>query len=125
MKFLCLISAPRLLEDMSPGEAQRHVSQYAALIARLKSEGQYRGGHRLLPPASAVTLRVRGGEVLETDGPFAEMKEQIGGFMVIEAANIEDAAKIAAQIPGAKLGSVEARPIAEDAATIQAMAVKD
>ncbi len=70
-------------------------------------------GDALMPTASATTVRVRDGKLLTTDGPFAETKEQLGGFYLIKAANLDEATSIAAQIPGAKLGSIEVRPIME------------
>ncbi|MEO7499668.1 MAG: YciI family protein, partial [Casimicrobiaceae bacterium] len=71
------------------------------------------------PPATAATVRVRDGKVSVIDGPFAETKEQLGGYYVIEAANRDEAIRVAAGIPGAWIGCVEVRPIADDARTAQ------
>lgn len=71
------------------------------------------GGEALMPTPSATTVRVRDGKMLTTDGPFAETKEQLGGFYLIKAANLDEATSIAARIPGAKLGSIEVRPVME------------
>ena len=70
-----------------------------------------KGGNALQPTQTAATVRVRDGKVLSTDGPFAETKEQLGGFYLVEAADIAEAKKIAAKIPAARFGSVEVRPI--------------
>jgi hypothetical protein len=72
-----------------------------------------RGGERLKPTSSATTVRVRNGEVLTTDGPFAETKEQVGGYFIVEADDLDGAIAIAAKVPGAKSGSIEVRPIWE------------
>jgi hypothetical protein len=117
MKYLCLICAERVMEHMEPAEAAAHFEEYRALIDELVASGHYVGCNRLQPRETAVTVRVRNGEASTTDGPFAETKEQLGGYFVIEARDIGEAARIAARIPGARYGSVEVRPIADDAAT--------
>lgn len=70
-----------------------------------------RGGHALEPTSAATTVRLRDGERLATDGPFAETKEQLGGFYLVEAKDLDDALRMAAQLPGARHGCVEVRPI--------------
>jgi hypothetical protein len=75
----------------------------------------------LLPPEAATTVRVRNGKVLTTDGPYAETKEQLGGYYVIEARDMNEAIQVAARIPGARFGCVEVRPIAEDSQTLNAL----
>lgn len=117
MKYLCLICAETVMEYMEPAEAAAHYEEYRALIEELVESGHYVGCNRLLPRETAVTVRVRNGRPLTTDGPFAETKEQIGGYFVIEARDIDEAARIAARIPGARYGSVEVRPVADDEAT--------
>ena len=74
---------------------------------------QIEGGDALTPTPSATTVRVRDGKTLTTDGPFAETKEQLGGFYLVKAANLDEAITIAASIPGAKVGSIELRPVME------------
>ncbi|MCA9428781.1 MAG: YciI family protein, partial [Candidatus Omnitrophica bacterium] len=76
-------------------------------------------GNRLKPSADAITVRVRDGKAMTTDGPFAETKEQFGGYYVIEARDFNEAIRIASKIPGAKKGCVEVRPIAEDEQTLE------
>lgn len=118
MKYLCLISAERVMEDMSEADAAAHFAEYAEFTEDLKRGGHFAGANRLQPATAATTVRVRGGEVLVTDGPFAETREQIGGYYVIDAADLNEAIGIAARIPGARLGSVEIRPVAQDARTL-------
>lgn len=73
--------------------------------------GAIKGGNALQPTGTAKTVRVRNGEAIHTDGPFAETKEQLGGYYLIDASSVEEAASIAAGIPGARFGSIEVRPI--------------
>ncbi len=120
-KFLCLICAETLMEQMSPAEARRHLAEYRVLTEDLMKSGQLIGRNRLLPAASATTVRVRKGKVSTTDGPFAETKEVIGGYFLLEARDRAEAIQLAARIPGAGIGSVEVRPIAEDPATLHAL----
>ena len=118
MKYLCLISATRLMEDMTPAEATRHFQEYAEFTRELKLNGQFVSANRLRPPSEATTVRVRHGEILTTDGPYAETKEQLGGYFVIDAQDLNAAIRIAARIPAATFGSIELRPIADDAETL-------
>jgi hypothetical protein len=117
MKFLCLISAERVMEQLSPADAKRHFDEYAEFTAAIRRSGQLVACNRLLPPDTATTVRVRGGRVSMTDGPYVETKEQLGGYYVIEARDREEAVGIAARIPGAWIGCVEVRPIADDEQT--------
>ena len=119
MKFLCLICAEKVMEQMPDDVAARHYEDYGRFTAAISRSGNYVSGNRLLPPATAATVRVRDGKVAVTDGPFAETKEQLGGYYVIEAANRDDAIRVAAKIPGAWIGCVEVRPIADDARTVE------
>jgi hypothetical protein len=123
MKFICLICADTLMEDMSEAEAAQHYRDYEAFTAEICRSGHYIGCNRLLPPETAKTLRVRNGKVSTVDGPFAETKEHLGGYFVIEAENMDEALRIAAGIPGGWHGCVEVRPIAEDAPTLKLLAV--
>jgi hypothetical protein len=118
MKFLCLICAEKVMEDMSPADAENHFQEYARFTEWLKSTGHFVGANRLKPASAAATVRVRNGKALTTDGPFAETKEQIGGYYLIEAHSLEEAIQIAAKIPGGRFGCVEVRPIADDAQTL-------
>jgi len=117
MKYLCLICAEKVMEQMPAADAEAHYREYAVFTENIKNSGHFIAANRLLPAASATTLRVRDGEVLVNDGPFAETKEQFGGYYLIEAADLDEAIEVAAQIPGAKRGCVELRQIADDPQT--------
>ena len=121
MKFLCLICAETRMELMSEADARRHFAEYTKFTDAIRESGHYVGCNRLQPPDTAVTVRVRNGKVSTTDGPFAETKEQLGGYYVIEARDRDEAIRIASGIPGGWIGCVEVRPIAEDAQTLQAL----
>ncbi len=77
----------------------------------IKASGHYRAGDALQPVSTATTVRIRNGKTTKTDGPFAETREQLGGYYLIEAKDLDEATAIAAKIPSAKLGSIEVRPI--------------
>jgi hypothetical protein len=117
VKYLCLICAEVVMEQMAEADADRHYQEYAEFTQAIKASGHFVGANRLKPAADATTIRVRDGEVLVTDGPFAETKEQFGGYYVIEARDLDEAIRVASRIPGARLGCVELRPIADDPQT--------
>jgi len=79
------------------------------------------GCNRLLPPDAATTVRVRDGRISVTDGPWVETKEQLGGYYLIEARDLNEAIQVAARIPGARFGCVEVRPVAQDLQTLRAL----
>jgi hypothetical protein len=85
--------------------------EYMKLNAELKERGQLRQGERLESVTTATTVRIKEGKLLKTDGPFAETREQLGGFYIVEAKDHDEAVAIAARIPGARFGSIEVRPI--------------
>ena len=118
VKFICLICAEKVMEQMPKPDADRHYQEYAEFTADIKRTGHFISANRLTPASTAITLRVRDGKVSITDGPFAETKEQFGGYYLIEARDLNDAIHVAAKIPGARLGCVEVRPIAEDEQTL-------
>jgi hypothetical protein len=121
MKYLCLICAETVMEQMSEADAEKHYEEYSEFTEDIRKSGHFIDCNRLLPPHSAITLRVRKGRVSTTDGPFAETKEQFGGYYVIEARDLNEAIQVASRIPGARIGCVEVRPIAEDARTLRAL----
>jgi len=121
MKFLCLICAEKVMEQMPEADAEQHYRDYAEFTEAIRRSGHFVGCNRLLPPAAATTIRVRKGKVSATDGPWVETKEQLGGYYVIEARDLNEAIQVAAKIPGAWIGCVEVRPIAEDARTLSAL----
>jgi hypothetical protein len=100
-------------ESMSEAERSRSFQAYVAFTEELQSSGAMKGGDALQPTQAATTVRVRNDETLTTDGPFAETKEQLGGFYIVDAASLDEAIEWAAKIPGARYGSVEVRPVME------------
>jgi hypothetical protein len=94
----------------TPKEQQQVMEDYNAFTDSIKKSGNYLGGEALQPTATATTVRVRDGKRLTTDGPFAETKEQLGGFYLVKAKNLDEAIAIASRIPSARFGSVEVRP---------------
>ena len=121
MKYLCLICAEKVMEQMPKEEATAHFMEYTEFTEAIRASGHYLGCNRLLPPKEAITIRVRGGKIKATDGPYVETKEQLGGYYLIEARDLNEAIQIAARIPGAKHGCVEIRPVAEDGQTLKAL----
>jgi hypothetical protein len=121
MKYLCLICAEKVMEQMPQAEADRHYEEYRGFTDEIRKGGYYLDCNRLLPADAATTIRVRNGKVTVTDGPFAETKEQLGGYFLIEAKDLNEAISVAANIPGARKGCVEIRPVAEDSRTLEVL----
>jgi hypothetical protein len=121
MKYLCLICAETVMEQMPEAEAEQHFEEYSQFTEDIRKSGHFIGVNRLEPPHAATTVRVRKGKVSTTDGPFAETKEQLGGYYLIEAKDLNEAIQVASRIPGARIGCVEVRPIAEDSRTLRAL----
>ena len=114
MKYLCLIyDDEKKAESMSKEEADAFMGEYFAFTEGIKKSGQYLGGNALQPVNTATTIRNRNGKLSTTDGPFAETKEQLGGYYLIEARDLNDALQVAAKIPSVRIGSIEVRPIQE------------
>jgi hypothetical protein len=111
MKYLCLIyENEKNWETMPPAESEVIMNEYFTFTADIQKNGKLVAGEALQPTVTATTVRVRNGKVSTTDGPFAETKEQLGGFYLIEAKDLNDAIQVAAKIPSARLGAVEVRP---------------
>ena len=121
MKYLCLIAAEKVMEQMTETDAANHFEEYREFTDAIRESGHYLGCNRLLPPAEATTIRVRQGKISTTDGPFVETKEQLGGYYLIEARDLNEAIQVASRIPGARMGCVEVRPVAEDEQTLRAI----
>ena len=121
MKYLCLICAEKVMEQTPEADAERHFEEYRTFIEDIRRSGHYVGCNRLLPPDAATTVRVRHGRISTTDGPWVETKEQLGGYLLIEARDLNEAIQVAAKIPGAWIGCVEVRPVAEDARTLEVL----
>ena len=112
MKYLLLIYSNEAdWADISEAEQGKIFEEYMTYTRSIKRSGNYLGGEALQPIATATTVRVRNGKTLTTDGPFAETREQLGGFYFVEAKDLDEATALAARIPSARLGSVEVRPI--------------
>jgi hypothetical protein len=113
MQYLLLIYGPESeSEDFSP----ETMEAYDAFWKHVSERGALKAGEALHPVSTATTVRVRDGQTVTTDGPFAETKEILGGFYVVDVADLDEALGYAAMIPGAKTGSVEVRPIVDFAA---------
>jgi hypothetical protein len=112
MKYMCLIYDAEGVWDGLPEDERNAVyEEYGAFTQSLHDSGAYVSADQLQPIATATTVRVRNGETLVTDGPFAETKEQLGGYYLVEAKDVDEALKIAERIPSARYGSVEVRPV--------------
>ncbi len=111
MKYLLLIYMSE--NAMTQGERDQCYVDSTKLTWDLKSKDQYIAASPLQPVSTATTVRIREGKRLVTDGPFAETREQLGGYYLVNAANLDEAIHIASKIPGAKKGSVEIRPVLE------------
>jgi hypothetical protein len=98
-------------KKMSAAEQGEMHQGYMTFTKNLTKSGKNKGGNALEPTATTTTVRVRNGKTTVTDGPFAETKEQLGGYYLIEAKDLDEAISIAARIPGAKHGSIEVRPV--------------
>ena len=112
MKYLCLIyDDEKKMAAMSQSETQAFMGEYGAYTQSVKDSGHYLGGNPLQPVHTATSIRSRNGKVSTTDGPFAETKEQLGGYYLIEAKDLNEAISVASRIPSAKTGTIEVRPI--------------
>jgi hypothetical protein len=117
MKYMLLIyHEEQSWDTITEAERQQIYGEYRKLRADLEARGQFVTGSQLQPITTATTVRVRDGKELVTDGPFAETHEQLGGYFLIEARDLDEATSIAARIPSARTGTIEVRPLAESAA---------
>jgi hypothetical protein len=114
MKYLLAIYVDEAVDARkSPQELQADMGNYYAFTNAVKEAGVYAGGEALHPIATATTVRVDDGKIGTTDGPFAETKEQLGGFYLLDCANLDEAIQWAAKIPHASQGSIEIRPVVD------------
>ena len=112
MKYLLLIyENEKAGEGASEAEQGKIYQEYMDYTKRIRKNGNYVAGEALQPVATATTVRVKNGKTLTTDGPFAETREQLGGFYMVEAKDLDEAIKLAAGIPAVRTGSIEVRPI--------------
>jgi hypothetical protein len=114
MKYLCLIYDEERDWDAMPGaEADAYLAECMAAADGIRAGGHHLAGEALHPAATAAVVRVRNGKLSVTDGPFAETKEQIGGFYLIAARDGDEAVRLAATIPSARTGCIEVRPVVD------------
>jgi hypothetical protein len=114
VQYLCLIyTDAEKLSQLTPGEYASVMEEVLAYRDELKASGHYIASSPLEPPNLGTTLRVRGGMMAITDGPFTETKEQVGGFYLIEASDLNDAIRVASRMPPARLGAIEVRALAD------------
>ena len=112
MQYLMLVYAAESgWTSMTPEQQAAGAEQYARFSQEIKDGGKLLGSNRLTPVASATTVRVRDGKRVVTDGPYAETKEQLGGYFLIEAKDLDEAIAISARCPGAHHGTIEVRPV--------------
>ena len=114
MKYLLMIyTDERQDAQRTPEQQEANMGEYFAFTNEIREAGVMLGGEALHPTTTATTVRVRNGQTASTDGPFAETKEQLGGYYLLDCDNLDDAIKWAAKIPGAREGSIEIRPLME------------
>jgi hypothetical protein len=112
MQYLLLIyDTEKAWAGRPEAERKQLTADYLAFTKEVKASGHFKAGDALQPTHTATTVRVRDGKTSTTDGPFAETREQLGGYYLIEAKDLDEATAIATRIPGAKLGSIEVRPV--------------
>jgi len=114
MRYLLMICLDEsAYAALSPEAAAASMAEYGEFSEKMGARNVLQGGERLRPTADATTVKVRDGEVITSDGPFAETKEQIGGYFVVDCKDLDEAIEVASKIPGARIGSIEVRPIWE------------
>ncbi len=114
MRYLLMICTDESADGASsPEEQAATFAEYGVFMEEMGARGVLQGGERLRPTTDATTVRVRDGETVTSDGPFAETKEQVGGYYMVDCKDLDEAIEVAAKIPGAKFGSIEVRPIWE------------
>jgi hypothetical protein len=112
MQYLLLIyDNEAKMKSATPADTNAMMAEYGAFTASIVKSGNMKAGDALQPSSTATTVRVRDGKALTTDGPYAETKEQLGGYYLVEARDLDEAIKIAARIPSARTGSIEVRPV--------------
>src|SRR3954466_15842371 len=112
MQYLLLIyNNERNWMDLNEADLKNLTSEYMTFTDDIAKSGHYKGGNALQPTGTATTVRVRDGKRQTTDGPFAETREQLGGYYLVDAKDLDEAIGLAARIPGARTGGIEVRPI--------------
>jgi hypothetical protein len=112
MQYMLLIyDNEKLWADMNEADRGKMFAEYGEFTESIKKSGNFVAGDALQAVNTATTVRVRGGKTLTTDGPFAETKEQLGGYYLVNAKSLDEATAIAARIPSSRVGSIEVRPV--------------
>ena len=112
MQYILLIYGNEAeAKGASKEDGAKMMAEYRTFTDELKTSGRMKGGAPLESVSTATTVRVKGGKTLRTDGPFAETREQLGGYFLVSAKDLDEAIKLAARIPGAATGSIEVRPV--------------
>jgi len=112
MQYMCLIyDDEQVFHNLPDDERNQVYGDYGTFTESIRESGSYVAGDALQPTSTATTVRIRDGKTLVTDGPFAETKEQLGGYYLVEAKDMDEALKIAERIPSARYGSIEVRPV--------------
>ena len=112
MQYLLMIYQNEVEYAKNDAETnQKMLQEYGVFTQSIIQSGNFKAADRLRPTTTATTVRVRDGKTLTTDGPFAETREQLGGYYLVEAKDLDEALAIAARIPSARIGSIEVRPI--------------
>jgi hypothetical protein len=115
MQYMLLVYMKELgadqLDKLDKDAMGKVYQEYQAFVEDIKKRGQFIANHGLKPTSMATTIKVRDGKTVTTDGPFAETREQLGGYFIVEAADLDEAIGIAERVPSAKFGSVEIRPV--------------
>jgi hypothetical protein len=113
MKYMLLIhDSEKVWGTLSQDEQKQIMADYRRFTEEIRTTGQYLAGSQLQPTSTATSVRVRNGKRLVTDGPFAETREQLGGFYLVDAKDLDEAIGLAERLPSAKLGTIEVRPLA-------------
>lgn len=114
MKYLLLICGEeKAWATMPDADRQQLMADFRQFTQDIQANGQYVGGSQLQPSTAATSVRVRDGKRLVTDGPFAETREQLGGYYVVDVKNLDEAISVAARIPSVRTGTIEVRPLIE------------
>ncbi len=112
MQYLLMIYQNEVeYAKLDTATSEKMLAEYQTFTQNIIQNGNFKAGDRLQPTTTATTVRVRDGKTLTTDGPFAETREQLAGYYLVEAKDLDGAIEIAARIPGARVGSIEVRPI--------------
>jgi hypothetical protein len=114
MKYMLLIhDSEQALNALSDDELKQIMAEYRRFSEEIRASGHYRAGSQLQPTSMATSVRVRNGKRLVTDGPFAETREQLGGYFLVEAKDLDEAIGLAERVPSARIGTIEIRPLVE------------